>query len=189
MTRSGRLSRDAITAFALLGLIALFAAMLNNRPQTILSGGFNVIDGDSLSRSGDRFRLVGIDAPEYRQQCERDGVHWLCGQEARALLVKLLQDGSIECRGNDRDRYDRLLVTCRTNEDDINAEMVRRGMAVSFGSYRSEENAARAARAGMWAGNFERPQDFRREEQAGSPKGQDLFAAAADFVKRLAGWN
>jgi endonuclease YncB( thermonuclease family) len=184
--------RDPVTSIAtrlpLLGLIALFATMLNNRPQPVLTGGFNVIDGDSLSRGDSRFRLSGIDAPEYRQQCDRGGIPWPCGQEARTLLVKLLQVGSVECRGDERDRYDRLLVTCQANGININAEMVRRGMAVSFGSYRGEEAAARSAKAGMWAGNFERPQDYRQggEEQ---PHGPTPLAAAADFFMGLLGWD
>jgi endonuclease YncB( thermonuclease family) len=188
VARSGHLYRDAITAFGLLGLIALFATLLNNRAQPVLSGGFNVIDGDSLSRGDGRFRLVGIDAPEYRQQCDRGGVPWPCGHEARTLLVKLLQVGSVECRGDERDRCERLLVTCEVNGIDINAEMVRRGMAVSFGSYRGEEAAARSAKAGMWAGNFERPQDYRRGGER-QPRDPTPLAAAADFVKGLLGWG
>jgi endonuclease YncB( thermonuclease family) len=187
VARSAHLYRDAVTAFGLLGLIALFATMLNNRPQPVLSGGFNVIDGDSLSRGDGRLRLLGIDAPEYRQQCDRGGVPWQCGHEARTLLVKLLQDGSAECRGSERDRYDRLLVTCKENGIDINAEMVKRGMAVSFGNYRNEEAAARSAKAGMWAGNFERPQDYRRGGEQG-PHGPTPFAEAVDFVKGLLAW-
>lgn len=189
MTRSGRLYRDGIAAFALLALTALFAAILNNRPQAILSGDFNVVDGDSLLRNGERLRLLGIDAPEYRQQCERDGGAWPCGRQARTLLVKLLQGGSAECRGNARERYDRLLVTCRMNGADLNGEMVRRGMAVSFGSYRSEESEARVAQAGMWAGSFERPQEFRRAQQAQQAQGSDPLKKAADFIRHLAGWD
>lgn len=187
MTRSGRLYRDGIAAFARLALTALFAAILNNRPQAILSGDFNVVDGDSPLRNGERLRLRGIDPPEYRQQCERDGGAWPCGQQARASLVKLLQGGSAECRGNDRDRYDRLLVTCRMNGADLNGEMVRRGMAVSFGSYRSEESEARVAQAGMWAGSFERPQEFRREQEVQQAQGSDPLKKEADFIRYLAG--
>jgi endonuclease YncB( thermonuclease family) len=132
--------------------------------------------------------LRGIDAPEYRQQCDRGGVPWPCGHDARALLVKLLQDGSVECRGNERDRYDRLLVTCQANDIDINAEMVKRGMAVSFGNYRNEEAAARSEKAGMWAGNFERPQDYRRDEEQ-QPSRSNPIAAAADFFNWVLAWS
>jgi endonuclease YncB( thermonuclease family) len=187
VTRSGRLYRDGIAAFALLALTALFAAILNNRPQAILSGDFNVVDGDSPLRNGERLRLLGIDAPEYRQQCERDGGAWPCGQQARASLVKFLQGGLPECRGNDRDRYDRRLVTCRMNGGDLNGEMVRRGMAVSFGSYGSEEIEARVTQAGMWAGSFERPQEFRREQEAQQAQGSGLLKKEADFIRHLAG--
>jgi endonuclease YncB( thermonuclease family) len=188
VARFGHLYRDAITAFALLGLVALLAAALNSRPQPVVTGGFNVIDGDSLRRDEVRFRLSGIDAPEYGQQCNRDGAAWACGREARALLVKLLQRGDAQCRGDRRDRYDRILVTCDVNGTDVNAEMVRQGMAVSFGRYRSEEAAARSARAGMWGGDFERPQDYRRDEET-PPSRPSPVGAAADLLKWVLGWN
>jgi endonuclease YncB( thermonuclease family) len=186
VTRFGLLLRDGVVTFALLALIGLFALKMNNRPETIQSGAFYAIDGDTLSQDGERLRLLGIDAPEYRQQCERDGSNWPCGREARGRLVKLLGLGTVECRGSERDRYHRLLVTCRAGGMDINGEMVRQGMAVSYGGYGAEEAQARQAKAGLWAGNFERPQDFRREEAGGR---RDPLAGVGEFLRRLAGWN
>jgi len=187
VARFGRLFRDGLTAFAALALLSLLASKMNNRQEIFQSGGFFVIDGDTLSRQGERLRLLGIDAPERDQQCERSGASWACGREARDLLVKLLKDGGVECRGGDHDRYGRLLATCRAGGIDLNREMVRRGMAVSYGAYRAEEAEARAARAGLWAGNFERPADYRRDEQIGRRTASDPFSAIRDAVRRLAG--
>jgi endonuclease YncB( thermonuclease family) len=177
VARYGWLFRDAAVAFGLLALLAMLAMNLNNRPEILQSGPFYVIDGDTLSHEGKRLRLKGIDAPEYRQECERDGGDWPCGEDARALLGKLLQQGALECRARGEDRYGRLLATCFAGGTDVGGEMVRRGMAVAFGAYAAEEAEARQAGAGLWAGHFERPQDFRRDEQAANAQGADPLAA------------
>jgi endonuclease YncB( thermonuclease family) len=46
--------------------------------------------------------------------------------------------------------------------------MVEEGFAVAFGAYQSEEAAARSARRGIWASEFERPQEWRRRNMPGS---------------------
>ncbi|MFZ2102858.1 MAG: hypothetical protein WAU86_20070 [Oricola sp.] len=35
--------------------------------------GFSVVDGDTLRLNGERVRLLGIDAPEKSQTCDKDG--------------------------------------------------------------------------------------------------------------------
>jgi endonuclease YncB( thermonuclease family) len=188
VTRPRRLFYDGTVTFALLALIGLFALKMNSRPETVKSGAFYVIDGDTLEQGGERLRLLGIDAPEYRQQCERNGVGWACGQAAREALVKLLKGRNVDCRGTAKDRYGRLLVTCRAGALDINGEMVLRGMAVSYGGYASQEADARRLNAGLWAGTFEKPQDYRREE-AQMRGGNDPLAGVVGMLKRLSGWN
>jgi endonuclease YncB( thermonuclease family) len=181
-----RLFRDGTTAFALLALIALLALKMNNRPEAVKTGSFYAVDGDTLDHAGERLRLVGIDAPEYRQQCDHGGASWPCGQAARNSLVKLIAAGPLDCRGSRQDKYGRLLVTCRSGATDINAEMVARGMAVSYGGYALEEARAREAKAGLWAGGFERPQDYRRQEAA---ERDDPPGGLAGLIKRFAEWN
>lgn len=186
MTRRFGLLRDAILTFSALALLGLFALKMNDWPETVQSGRFYAIDGDTLDQAGARLRLIGIDAPESRQQCERSGVDWSCGQEARAELVKLLQNERVECRGNRRDRYGRLLVVCRAGQADINGMMVSQGMAVAYGGYEAEERAAHAARRGIWAGSFERPQDYRR---AAMREREDPAANFSSWVRRVMGWS
>lgn len=187
MTGYRRLWRDSVLTFAVLGLLAMLAAKLNPAPDFLQNDEFSVVDGDSLTRRGVRLRLAGIDAPEYRQQCQRDGTPWPCGQTARDVLAQLLPGGHAECRGRQRDRYDRLLVACRAGGLDVNAEMVRRGMAVAFGRYQVEEAAARAAKAGLWAGSFERPQDYRRDGGSGAERDGDRLADVGSYLRQLVG--
>ena len=39
--------------------------------------------------------------------------------------------------------------------------MVRAGWAIAYGDYRGEERQARRNRAGIWAGEFIEPEDWR----------------------------
>ena len=161
------LLRDSVTAFAMLALIALIAAKLNGGAERSISAAFFVIDGDTLGLKTERLRLSGIDAPELAQHCrDANGADWACGQAARQALAALLAGAGATCRGRAEDRYGRLLVVCATGPagPSINSALVRQGLAVAYGGYETEESAARAERRGLWAGAFERPQDWRRTQ-------------------------
>ena len=71
--RFGRLLRDMAVAAAFPLLLGALAWKMNGRPEILGFAMFYVVDGDTLSRRGERLRLLGIDAPEYDQQCERGG--------------------------------------------------------------------------------------------------------------------
>jgi endonuclease YncB( thermonuclease family) len=122
-----------------------------------------VTDGDSLKTNLHRLRLMGIDAPERAQFCKRNGEIWHCGRAAQIHLARLIGNHPVECSVSGRDKYRRLLARCRVGTRDINRSMVRDGLAVAFGTdYRREEAAARKARRGLWARQFERPRPWRR---------------------------
>ena len=148
-------------------MLALFAAMvaanvyLESRPGEPFSGKARAIDGDSLELGSRRVRLIGIDAPEYRQTCQKAGGTTPCGRRAHAELKFMISGKRVECEGFGYDRYDRTLAKCRAGETDLGSAMVRAGWAIAYGDYRDEERAARRARVGIWAGEFIEPADWR----------------------------
>lgn len=162
--RVGRLT-DLVVALGLLGFIALAGAILEYRlgPARSLIGPAQAIDGDSLRLLGEELRLQGLDAPEFRQTCRDDsGRSLACGREARRALQSLLTQGPTRCEIGRIDRYGRGLARCWQGEEEINAWLVREGHAVAYGGYAAEEAQARAARRGLWALSFERPEAWRR---------------------------
>ncbi len=155
-----------------IGLLLILIGMLFNAfwPSAGISnieGSAKVIDGDSLRVAGREVRMQGIDAPEGRQTCTRQGQEWDCGKEARRLLQRLIGRKSVFCEGLDVDKHDRLLALCRAGDTALNREMVAQGFAVAYGRYKDEERAAKAARKGLWSGEFKRPRDWRRERNIG----------------------
>ena len=113
-----------------------------------------VLDGDTISIRHERIRLLGLDAPESAQGCDRGGRAWDCGAAATAALQRLVDGKVVRCDVKGQDRYGRHLALCRADGIDLAAEMVRRGMAVIYigDDYRPEEAEARAARRGLCRG-------------------------------------
>jgi endonuclease YncB( thermonuclease family) len=135
-----------------------------------MSGAARIIDGDSLEVGGVRIRIFGIDAPEYRQQCRNArGESYACGREARRALDRLIGGRIVTCTPVSHDRYERDVAACAVIGRDLGDAMVRAGHAVDYarhsgGRYAAAEQEARAAKRGIWAGEFEMPEAWRRRE-------------------------
>ncbi|MFC7380554.1 thermonuclease family protein [Brevundimonas sp. GCM10030266] len=136
------------------------------------------VDGDTIEIGGQRIRLWGIDAPEGRQSCIRDGEHWDCGQVATFHVVQMIMDREVKCEPVGRpDRYRRIVARCSVKWEldggeagwewaDLNRQIVRNGWALNYdrysgGEYREDEALARLAKAGLWAGEFQMPWEWR----------------------------
>jgi endonuclease YncB( thermonuclease family) len=136
------------------------------------SGPARVIDGDTIDIAGQRIRLHGIDTPEAKQTCQRDGVTWLCGAAATKALKELIGNSDVSCAQRDMDRYGRIVAVCRANGVDLNAVMVQSGMALAYrkysDDYSGQEASAKAARRGLWAGQFVPPWEWRRGKRLAS---------------------
>ena len=148
-----------------------------------------IIDGDTVKFDGTRYRLSGIDAPENGQPAtDARGRPFDAGDAATnalASFLNVMQDrgwkAHIVWRDGDVDRYRRQLAHIElTHRDgstlDVCAWMVAEGWAVAeYGvQYRDLENDARRHRRGLWAGDFERPKDWRRAQRVHSaPAGSE----------------
>jgi endonuclease YncB( thermonuclease family) len=153
-----------------LGVLALLPTA-QSAVRDGVTGQARVIDGDTLEISGTHVRLEGIDAPESAQTCSRRFVGtWACGKVAARELASLTEGREIACERSGTDKYGRMLGVCFVDGHDINAEMVRKGLAWAFvrysSAYVSEEAQARAAKVGVWQGKSEPAWDFRANRWA-----------------------
>jgi endonuclease YncB( thermonuclease family) len=133
-----------------------------------LAGEARVIDGDTISVGGVRYRMHGIDAPETRQVCRRGGVDWLCGQEAAAYLRQLVRGQDVDCRGRGADKYGRTVAVCHAGGADLNRAMVLAGLAWAYvkysRDYAADEAEARQAGRGVWASEAIPPWEWRHPQ-------------------------
>jgi len=151
--------------FVLLALISLPA-----QAGEPIVGTASVIDGDTIEIHGTRIRLHGIDAPESRQECARpDGTSWRCGQQAALALSDRIGRSTVDCKPHSRDRYGRTIAICFKGTEDLNRWMVASGWAVAYRKYALDyvvdEEQARLAKVGLWAGTFDMPWDWRQQQQ------------------------
>jgi len=95
-------------------------------------------------------RMRGIDAPEKRQAY---------GEDARLSLKELIGGKTVKLDVKDVDRYGRVVAYVWYNNQNINLEQVRRGMAWAYTEYLDRpyasefyeaEKQARKQRLGLW---------------------------------------
>jgi endonuclease YncB( thermonuclease family) len=134
-----------------------------------VSGPVRVGDGDSIDIGETRIRFHGIDAVELAQHCrDASGQDYACGEEAKRTLQNLIGSKTVRCgERHGVDQYGRIAAVCTADGLDLNAAMVDSGFAVAYRqhslAYVPNENRAKAAKKGLWAGSFEMPWDYRRE--------------------------
>ena len=142
-------------------------------------GTARVIDGDTIDINDERIPLWGIDAPEVAQRCIENGYLYPCGLHASRALSKYMGRKRVSCARRDTDRYGRMVALCTLNGVDLSLWMVQQGQAIAFRKYSldyvADEDAARAAKVGLWAGEFQDPSEFRHQRHDGQqprPKGE-----------------
>lgn len=153
---------DYALTVAILGLLLLVSARLDRVETRQALGAAVINDGDSITLGNERIRLRGIDAPEYRQVCRKDGEDYPCGRRSREALSKLVAGREVACTGWERDKYRRLLAECSAGGVNLNRAQVKAGWAIAYGDYETDEAEARREHSGVWAGDFDQPRDWRR---------------------------
>lgn len=134
-----------------------------------------ISDGDPIkARCGEpgayeqvTVRLAEIDAPEKGKPF---------GDRSRRHLAGLCFRKAAHIRQGATDRYGRAVARVECEGKDANAEQVRAGMAWAYTQYITDaeikrlENAARAARIGLWADQSPvAPWDWWRPQSPASP--------------------
>ena len=74
------------TIFLISASALLFILIINQvNSQTI-----KIVDGDTIHLNGEKIRFTGIDTPELKQTCLKEGIENPCGITAKkSLLIKL----------------------------------------------------------------------------------------------------
>jgi endonuclease YncB( thermonuclease family) len=182
-----RLLGGLVTLVALIAFTVWAIPRLDRIASQEKAGSAQVADGDTLTLDNERIRLKGIDAPELHQSCRAAGSDYACGRSARRELLRLIGDKPVTCEGWERDRYGRLLALCSAGGTELNAMLVTNGWAVSYGAYGAEESAAKAARRGLWAGEFVRPSDWRAAHGDMAGAEHTSWQAVLNALKALLG--
>ena len=171
---------DKIKLFLVISICLIFFFLTYNDVKSeevkVISGIAKVTDGDTIHIDEKKIRLLGIDAPEKKQECSKT---WLsisfisfnkdypCGQISTDKLKKKISNKMLICKWTNKDRYKRFIAECFKNKTNINAWMVRNGYAVAYIKYSkkyvAQENIAKKERSGLWSGTFEMPWDYRKK--------------------------
>jgi len=139
-------------------------------------GNPEINDGNTVEIEETRIRLLGIDAPELNQECALNGLPYACGLHAYVQLIAIVAgQGRILCVVTQGPGDDRGWGRCgipnervsdfRAGYPTFNELMVRSGWALADRTrgtdYVAAEDEARAAKRGLWAGEFVPPSEWR----------------------------
>lgn len=109
-----------------LSLAAGFAISAVAIPSSSFRGPARIIDGDTLSISGIRFRLWGLDAPELSEPF---------GPAAKTYLESLTAGREIRCTPTGQKTYNRIVARCFIGDSDLAELMIRAGKALDCPRY------------------------------------------------------
>tara|TARA_B100001287_G_scaffold3192_1_gene2444 strand:+ start:509 stop:988 length:480 start_codon:yes stop_codon:yes gene_type:complete len=133
----------------------------------IKSQDIKITDGDTIKIDGDKIRFSGIDTPELKQTCDKDGVKILCGLNAKKILVNKIGNNKVTCVREGKDRYKRVLAECFVNNESLSSYLVRSGYAFAYRKYSEkfipDEEFAKSNKLGMWSMKFDYPWDWRKK--------------------------
>ena len=125
-----------------------------------------VVDGDTIHLNGEKIRFTGIDTPELKQTCIKEGVINPCGLTAKEILIVKIGDNKVKCISEGKDKYKRTLAECFVNDESLSSYLVRSGYAFAYRRYSkkfiSDENYAKTNKIGMWSMEFQYPWDYRK---------------------------
>ena len=133
----------------------------------VKSQDIKITDGDTIRINGEKIRFSGIDTPELRQTCLKQGIKAPCGITAKQILIDKIADNKIVCIREGKDQYKRTLAECFVKDFSLSSFLVREGYAFAYRKYSkkfvNDEDYARKNNLGMWSMRFEYPWDWRKK--------------------------
>ena len=153
--------RKAIFLISVFSLI--FILIINQvKSQTI-----KIVDGDTIHLNGEKIRFTGIDTPELKQTCLKEGVKDPCGVTAKQILINKIGNNDVDCISEGKDQYKRTLAECFVNNESLSRYLVRNGYAFAYRRYSkkfvADEDYARINKLGMWSMEFDYPWNYRKK--------------------------
>jgi endonuclease YncB( thermonuclease family) len=133
----------------------------------IKSQDIKITDGDTIKVNGEKIRFSGIDTPELKQTCIKQGVKKPCGEIAKQILIDKIADNNVACVKEGKDQYKRTLAECFINNESLSSYLVRSGYAFAYRKYSKkfipDEDYAKLNKLGMWSMEFDYPWDWRKK--------------------------
>ena len=133
----------------------------------VKSQDIKITDGDTIRINGEKIRFSGIDTPELRQTCLKQGIQIPCGIAAKQILIDKIADNKIVCIREGKDQYKRTLAECFVNNESLSSYLVKSGYAFAYRRYSkkfiTDEDFARTNKIGMWSMEFDYPWDWRKK--------------------------
>mgnify|MGYP003956726405 CR=1 FL=1 len=132
----------------------------------LLADKIEVIDGDTIIVNNEKIRFSGIDTPELKQTCEKEGKIYYCGLIAKKILIEKIGKKIPKCISEGKDIYKRTLAECFINGKSLSVFLVRSGYAFAYRKYSKkfveDEDFAKLNNLGIWSMNFQYPWDYRK---------------------------
>ena len=142
-------------------LVVFFFTYTDIKSQVI-----KITDGDTIKINGEKIRFSGIDTPELKQTCIKNGVKNSCGIKAKEMLIDKISNKKVSCIRDGKDQFKRTLAECFVNNESLSRYLVRSGYAFAYRKYSKkfikDEDYARMKKIGMWSMEFDYPWDYRK---------------------------
>ena len=155
------LSKKKVILVISISLVVFFFSYTDIKSQVI-----KITDGDTIKINGEKIRFSGIDTPELKQTCIKNGVKNSCGIKAKEMLIDKISNKKVSCIRDGKDQFKRTLAECFVNNESLSRYLVRSGYAFAYRKYSKkfikDEDYARMKKIGMWSMEFEYPWDYRK---------------------------
>ena len=153
--------------------VALSCAVAARGSSQSFDAKARALDGDTVSVD---FRLLGADAFERRQLCQKASGCWKCGKAAQDFAAKALRSRSATISLRPSSSYGRPVATVVVDGAALGERMIRAGLAIPELQYLRDDPArarryasafaqAKAGRAGAFAGSWLEPSRWRHGQR------------------------